>query len=99
MKLLEQNASNNCIQPNQLRSDSAENDRFDEIGFLRRQIEKLERQLDEKGQMEDNENDSDYDDTEDTGDDYNLDDQIRLDFLETKIVKNAIKLVSPKTLR
>ena len=68
-----------------------------EILRLRNQIKKLEKEIDSNNENDEEEN---YDDSEDPHNDYDVRDQLSLDFLESMTIKNgAIKLVSVKTLR
>ena len=68
-----------------------------EILRLQNQIKKLEKEIDSNNENDEEEN---YDDSEDPHNDYDVRDQLSLDFLESMTIKNgAIKLVSVKTLR
>ena len=68
-----------------------------EILRLQNQIKKLEKEIDSNNLIDENEN---YDDSQDPHNDYDVRDQLALDFLESMTIKNgAIKLVSVKTLR
>lgn len=68
----------------------------EEIGKLKKQIQNLERLLSGK----EDDNDPDFEQNDANDDEYNINDQLDLEFLETKTIKNGcIKLVSAKTLR
>ena len=98
--MIQQNVQENALIPENSRSMVEPTDiqsNSEEIARLKKQIQNLERLLNEE---EEDENDLDYEQDDDNDDEYNINDQLDLDFLETKTIKNGcIKLISAKTLR
>ena len=98
-QLLQSNVERDLVRPTSRRqSTDVLDEKNAEILRLQHQIKKLETEIDN----ENNENDEDenYDDSQEPHNDYDVRDQLALDFLESMTIKNgAIKLVSVKTLR
>ena len=101
-RLLKSNIENDVLQSTRVRQK--ENDltiQEIEMQRLQKYVEKLEKEI-ETNEIDDSniDDDENYDFNQDNGNEYNIEDQKRLEFLETMTIRGgAIKLVSVSTLR
>ena len=101
-KLLQLNNAQNLVQSSRVRSKDSNVISVQEIEIQRLQkyIDKLENDASVENEDTDDDADDDFDFNENAGNEYNIQDQMKLDFLETMTIRGgSIKLVSVTTLR
>ena len=99
--LLQSNMKNNMVQPTRKRNEmNIINKKDAEISRLQNYAKKLEIQIAANNDDSDDCSDEDYDHNNACNNEYNIEDQMCLDFLETMTIRGGyFKLVSVKTLR
>ena len=101
-RLLKSNIENDVLQSTRVRQkENALTIQEIEMQRLQKYVEKLEKEI-ETNEIDDSniDDDENYDFNQDNGNEYNIEDQKRLEFLETMTIRGgAIKLVSVSTLR